>query len=219
MFAIGDVHGCARTFRKLITEEINIHKTDHIYCIGDYVDRGPDSKGVIDFILELRHSGYNIITLRGNHEQMMLDANNSRNDLQNWFFNGGQQTLDSLGIDTVEDLAPQYRTFLESTEFYREWEQYILVHAGLNFQIANPLQDKHAMLWIRDFVVDRKWLDQRIIVHGHTPMPEEALLSQELNSAIDIDAGCVYNMRPGMGHLCAFDLLEKEFLCIPNIDL
>ena len=59
-FAIGDLHGCSRTFRKLILENINLQKEDELYCLGDYVDRGPDSKGVIDFILELKEKGYKV---------------------------------------------------------------------------------------------------------------------------------------------------------------
>jgi hypothetical protein len=78
ILAIGDIHGCANTFHKLIFDEIKIRKSDTIYCIGDYIDRGPDSKAVIDLILDLRKKGYQLRTLRGNHEQLMLDSAKSR---------------------------------------------------------------------------------------------------------------------------------------------
>jgi serine/threonine protein phosphatase 1 len=74
VFIIGDIHGCNKTFRKLVLEKISIRKTDKIYCLGDYIDRGPDSKGVIDFIIQLRKDGFNIHTLRGNHEQLLLES-------------------------------------------------------------------------------------------------------------------------------------------------
>ncbi|MEP6597398.1 MAG: metallophosphoesterase, partial [Ginsengibacter sp.] len=74
IFAIGDIHGCSKTFRKLLIEKINIQKSDEIYCIGDYIDRGEDSKGVIDFISQMRDKNYQIHTLRGNHEEMMLHS-------------------------------------------------------------------------------------------------------------------------------------------------
>ena len=74
IFAIGDIHGCSKTFKKLLLDKIKINKSDTIYCVGDYIDRGEDSKGVIDFILDLRAEGYTIHTLRGNHEQMLLDS-------------------------------------------------------------------------------------------------------------------------------------------------
>ena len=73
IFAIGDIHGCFKTFKKLLLEEIGIQQSDKIYCIGDYIDRGNDSKGVMDFIINLRIAGYHVYTLRGNHEQMMLE--------------------------------------------------------------------------------------------------------------------------------------------------
>ncbi|MBK7956987.1 MAG: serine/threonine protein phosphatase [Bacteroidetes bacterium] len=73
-FIIGDIHGCCNTFQRLVLDEICIRKSDKIYCLGDYIDRGPYSKGVIDFILSLRKSGYHIHTLRGNHEQMLLNS-------------------------------------------------------------------------------------------------------------------------------------------------
>jgi serine/threonine protein phosphatase 1 len=71
-FFIGDIHGCSRTFRKLITDEINIRKNDEIYCVGDYTDRGGDSKGVASLILKIREQNYKINPLRGNHEQMLI---------------------------------------------------------------------------------------------------------------------------------------------------
>ena len=74
VIAIGDVHGCSTTFRKMVLEEINVQKSDVVYCLGDYIDRGPDSKGVVDFIMELRAKGYTLHTLRGNHEQLMMDS-------------------------------------------------------------------------------------------------------------------------------------------------
>ncbi|MEO6813790.1 MAG: metallophosphoesterase, partial [Ginsengibacter sp.] len=65
VFAIGDIHGCIHTFKKLLLDKIKVDKSDKIYCLGDYIDRGHDSKGVIDFILQLRSEGYEIHTIRG----------------------------------------------------------------------------------------------------------------------------------------------------------
>ncbi|HLF63763.1 MAG TPA: metallophosphoesterase, partial [Saprospiraceae bacterium] len=93
VFAVGDIHGCHQTFRKLLLDEIRIKKSDRIYCLGDYVDRGPDSKGVVDFILELRRSGYHIHTLRGNHEQLMMTSIESTENFELWELNGGSATL------------------------------------------------------------------------------------------------------------------------------
>ena len=117
VFAIGDIHGCSKTFKKLLLEKIQIRKSDKIYCIGDYVDRGRDSKGVIDFIIELRKKGYHIHTLRGNHEQMMLDAPISKIKMQHWLKNGGYATLKSFHIESLKEIAPKYLSFLKKKKF------------------------------------------------------------------------------------------------------
>ena len=118
IFAIGDIHGCSKTFAKLLTNKIQLTKEDNIYCIGDYIDRGDDSKGVIDLILKLRAEDYHIYTLRGNHEQMMLDAVNDKKSLNLWLDNGGKNTLKSFGIKSLDELPQEYFSFLKETEFY-----------------------------------------------------------------------------------------------------
>src|ERR1017187_8876025 len=138
LFAIGDIHGCSKTFRKLLLEIIQIRKSDKIYCIGDYVDRGNDSKGVIDFIIELRNKNYHIHTLRGNHEQMMLDATIDRQRLNHWLENGGGATLQSFNISNTNQLPLRYLIFLKQTKHIIVKNKYIFVHAGLNFNIENP---------------------------------------------------------------------------------
>src|SRR5258708_20524945 len=129
VFAVGDIHGCSRTFRKLVLEEIKIRKSDIIFCLGDYVDRGDDSKGVLDFIMDLRAKKYKINTIRGNHEQLMIDSVQSKEMLNLWKKNGGVQTLNSFNVKTYPDVPLQYRAFVEQTDFYLKNKHYILVHA------------------------------------------------------------------------------------------
>lgn len=117
-FAIGDIHGCSKTFEKLLFHKIKLQKTDQIFCIGDYIDRGENSKAVIDLILQLRQDGYNVSTLRGNHEQMMLDCLTDPTAYDLWISNGGAQTLQSFGINTLENLPGKYLSFFKETEFY-----------------------------------------------------------------------------------------------------
>jgi len=106
VFAIGDIHGCSNTFRTMVREEINLQKSDVLYCIGDYIDRGNDSKGVIDLILELRTKGFTIHTLRGNHEQIMMDSGESKEMFRLWMVNGGDTTLRSFDAESYDDFAP-----------------------------------------------------------------------------------------------------------------
>jgi serine/threonine protein phosphatase 1 len=220
-FAIGDIHGCSKTFRKLLLDGIRIQKTDEVYCVGDYIDRGPDSKGVIDLILDLRYDGYAIHTLRGNHEQILLDTLSDKSHLDNWIKNGAIATLNNFGISSIDKFAPGYIDFFNQTAYFLETPQYVFVHAGLNFNYPDPFYDKVAMLWTRDETVDKTKLKGKIIIHGHTPKPYDVIMNQ-LNqpgiASIDIDGGCVYTYRPGMGNLFAINLTDKKLIAVRNSD-
>ncbi len=218
LFFIGDIHGCGETFRKLLTEEIGIGKNDRVICIGDYIDRGPDSKGVVDLILDLRKKGFRIDTLRGNHEQMLLDSENSMEDFSLWLMNGGEDTLKSFEVESIDELEPVYIDFFRQTKFFILTDEFIAVHAGLNFNSDDPLGDKNAMLWIRGYDVDRSLLEGRLLIHGHTPMEGRIIRSQDFTNVINIDGGCVYKHYDGMGSLFAFDFYGRKFLEACNID-
>lgn len=217
IFAIGDIHGCRKTFEKLLTEKLEIKKEDAIYCIGDYIDRGGDSKGVIDLIIKLRAEGYSIFTLRGNHEQMMLDAVTDKKALGLWLDNGGKKTLKSFGIKSLDNLPHEYLTFLNETEFYVEKDNYIFAHAGLNFKNENLFEDKESMLWERNFYPQQPALKNRLLIHGHTPIPLTFILQQKGN-CINIDGGCVYRNRPNFGNLVAINLPGMEYLTEENCE-
>jgi serine/threonine protein phosphatase 1 len=218
VFIIGDIHGCCKTFKKLILEKIVINKSDKIYCLGDYIDRGPNSKGVIDFILKMRRKGYKIHTLRGNHEEMMLNSVNDEKSFLHWTKNGGDKALASFKIDSIKKIKPVYRNFIKRTKFYIETKEFILTHAGLNFSIENPISDKEAMLWIRNFTVNKDYLKGKILIHGHTPRTREYVISQKLESPVNLDGGCVFKDRAGYGSLFALNFYEKKFIEVYNID-
>lgn len=216
IFAIGDIHGCHHTFRKMISDGIRPTKQDHIYCIGDYIDRGPDSKGVIDYILQLRREGYHIHTLRGNHEQLMLDSKGDRQKRLDWYINGGDKTLKSFGVSTFEEMDPVYQEFFRRTRYYFQTPDFIFVHAGLNFNRVDPFEDRDAMLWIRGFVTDSDKIGGRTIIHGHTPEPLDVILHQKREDILNIDAGCVYKHKEAFGHLVAFNLTDSEWIVQKN---
>ena len=218
VFIIGDIHGCCRTFKKLILEKIAIQKSDKIYCLGDYVDRGPNSKGVIDFILQLRKKGFNIHTLRGNHEELLLNSINDEKSFLHWSKNGGDSALASFKIDSIKKLKPLYQNFFKRTKFYIKTKDFILVHAGLNFEVEDPLIDKDAMLWIRNFRVNKDYLKGKILIHGHTPMTRDQIISQHFGSPINLDGGCVFKDKTGYGSLFALNFHEKKLIEIKNID-
>lgn len=224
--AISDIHGCNDTFQRLL-EKLALTASDTLYLLGDYIDRGPDSKGVIDTIFLLQQQGLTVQCLRGNHEQMMLDAVDGGDDelMDLWLDNGGIATLESFVVNGKPNVADEYFTFLENLDLYVEVDEFILVHAGLNFNMPLPFADEDAMLWIRDWYEDlnRSWLGDRIIVHGHTPMPKEEIQTQFKNldklPILDIDGGCVHKgKRRGVGYLVAFDMTNRELYFQDNIE-
>lgn len=217
ILAIGDIHGCSKTFRKLLFTNLNINKSDTIYCVGDYIDRGSDSKGVIDLILELRTEEYQIHTLRGNHEQMLLDSITDKYEKSNWLKNGGDKTMHSFGIQSLRNLPEKYLSFFNETKLYIKTKEFIFVHAGLNFYRKDIFEDKDAMLWIRDFDPEQPALKDQLLIHGHTPLPLNYILNQRSN-CINIDGGCVYHQNEEMGNLIAFDLKERRFIIEKNCE-
>jgi len=215
IFAIGDIHGSNEAFHQMLFAEIKINKHDEIYCIGDYIDRGPDSKDVIDTIMSLREQGYHIHTLRGNHEQMMMDAELSMENFQRWYNNGGNTTLESFDVDKYSAMPRKYKDFFENTQFFFSVDDYIFVHAGLNFERDDIFEDKDAMLWIRDFFPQQNKLGNQQMIHGHTPQSLHDILNQKGN-CINIDAGCVYDNHRNLGNLIAISLPTKEFIVVRN---
>lgn len=217
-YAISDIHGCAVTFKALL-EHLKFSKRDELYLLGDYIDRGPDSKGVIDHIWYLQNNGYTVHCLRGNHEDMLLHEVQQ----ESVFHKGNQDTLLSFGVEHNRDIPKKYIEWMENLHYYFEVDQHIMVHAGLNFRASNPLEDFTEMVWIRHWTddIDYDWLNGRIIVHGHTPTKQ--LEMKKYNKMLDeipamvIDNGCVFEGF-GLGNLVAFDLDTHKLHFYPRVD-
>ncbi|QMU31255.1 metallophosphoesterase family protein [Adhaeribacter radiodurans] len=212
-YAISDMHGCAKTFRYLVEESIKLQPTDQLFLLGDYIDRGPDTKGVIDFILELRAKGIAVTTLMGNHELMLLESLESDKYLLTWLRNGGQATLASFNVQQVTDIPVTYLNFFNQLDFFTELDDYLLVHAGFNFQASNPFTDYESMVWIRNFKLDKQFTNGRRIVHGHTPTGANQIkhsVTRPIFPVINIDGGCVYSRPSGLGKLVALNLDTLE---------
>lgn len=220
-FAISDIHGCSKTFKKLVESKISLQKEDKLYLLGDYIDRGNDSKGVLDYCIELKDKGYDVTFLKGNHEQMMLDSLNNRKAESTWLRHGGRETLKSFGVNQIGKIDSYYFDFLNNLEYYIELDKYILVHASLNFDIKNPFSDKVAMLWSRNYDVIPEKIDNKKIIHGHTPFALNVILGQSLEreNEISIDSGCAFEKKKeGMGYLIALALHDGKFYYEKNID-
>lgn len=216
-YAISDIHGCLLTFKALL-QDLQFSKNDTLYLLGDYIDRGPYSKEVIDYIWELQAQGYQVHCLKGNHEDMV--ARQAKGESISYI---DLACLNSFGITSFKELPAKYADWMDALPHYFEVDNYILVHAGLECRFGNPLMDTRAMLWIRHWEqdIDKDWLGDRIVVHGHTPIEREyienSLAFIDNLSVIDIDNGCVFNGQ-GLGALCAFELESKQLFFKERID-
>ncbi len=216
LLAIGDIHGCMDPFRELVEKKIRIRKSDRIVLLGDYIDRGYQSREVVDYIIDLQNQGFDIIPLMGNHESMLIDSLGSEQSMYNWSMNGGSETLFSFGIKSSIELEFKYLQFFENLLFYYIRDQFIFVHAGFNNEIDDPFQDKSQMIWSRRESYSNPVFNGKIIVHGHTPVPytlcRELVLSDR--NVINIDTGCVYDKLGGYGHLTAIELFTRELFSV-----
>ncbi len=225
--AISDIHGCQKTFLKLL-DRVGLNKKDKLFLLGDYIDRGPRSKEVIDSIMEMKEEGYQITMIRGNHEDIALQCIEDKFSLnyKNWLFHGGDKTLQSFNIYFLHDIKEYYKLIFNNLDYFIESDSYILTHAGLNFDTPeDPMNLFHSMMWVRNWYdsLNYQWLGDRYIIHGHTPITKYEILklheNLEQGRVLNIDAGCCYQGVKGLGHLCAFDLDNKKIYFEKNIDM
>jgi serine/threonine protein phosphatase 1 len=199
--AIGDIHGCSTAFAKLI-EMIALQLDDTIITLGDYVDRGIDSKGVLDLLIDLADR-CRLIPILGNHDEMMLHAKDGRDDFQFWLNCGGDAALDSYGTSRRLDLIPaSHFRFLERCLPYYETATHLFVHANYTPDLPIERQNDHTLRWLslRDFI-PAPHASGKIAVMGHTPQPEVL----DLGHLICLDTGCCTG-----GWLTAIELPSKK---------
>jgi serine/threonine protein phosphatase 1 len=233
-WVIPDIHGYSKTLRALIEDKIKPSHTDTVYFLGDYIDRGPDSKGVIDFIIGLQKDKYNIRTLRGNHEDYLLRTYNNENTRhilgitykntlkKEWFKYGGKATLESFAVNDVHEIPSQYINWMNGLEYHIILDDFILVHAGFNFEIEDPYADQSAMMWIKDFKVDPEKIGNRKIIHGHVPVSLDFISfkkSKKVSNFIDLDNGIYMPEKQGFGNLVALELSTMELQVQSNLDI
>lgn len=217
---ISDIHGCFLTLKKLL-EKIEYHSTDQLLILGDLIDRGPRSKEVLDFFLEVQKIGSPVVLLRGNHEVMFLDALRDSALEARFIRAGGDATLRSFGVDKVHDVPMPYIHLIQKMWSHYEDEFGIYVHAGLNFLKANIFEDEEPMYWSREMTIDPVKTGGRPVIHGHTPtrlsVIEQMINSKSLNYRINVDNGCVF---PGEGYnqLMAYFPKTNHFVVQKNCD-
>lgn len=169
IYAIGDIHGCLKALKTIFKQNL-IKKDDTVVFLGDYIDRGPNSKGVIKWLLKNKEN-YNFKFILGNHEIMMLAAKKSHERLAEWLYFGGSQTLASYKTkgdsNWVNKINKTHWEFIESCESYYEIGNFIFVHAGLEVGKTLKDQNKFHLFW-KKYETTELYSSSKIIICGHT---------------------------------------------------
>jgi serine/threonine protein phosphatase 1 len=196
-YVIGDIHGRSWLLDRLIADLPWDVKVDKIVFLGDLIDRGKDAPGVVARIMDLKRNNANVVVLRGNHEQMMLDTLDY-GDIQ-WLIpeNGGLATLEAYGNDlsdlaSVDDIKipEDHLEFLRSLEYYHEDEQAIYVHAGVVPGRAPAETSADILIWSRNSSFFERY-DGKLCFFGHTPTQFLPRSGRNRKFGIYIKGGCV----------------------------
>lgn len=168
-YAIGDIHGCLTALRTIFNEQY-IKPGDTVVFLGDYIDRGPNSKGVFDWLI-VHQNMFNFKFILGNHEIMMLTAKDHPDRFAEWLHFGGASTLNSYGIEATQDWAEQINqehwNFIDNCLPYLEIDRFIFVHAGLEKNKYLDEQDSHHLFW-KKYETPDLYDKNKTVICGHT---------------------------------------------------
>ena len=205
IFVIGDIHGCLELLKRLMDKIQWQPDKDRLIFLGDYIDRGADPKGVVDFILDLSKNTKKIECLMGNHEASLLDFIDGKNR-EIFFLNGGLHTLESYSINeskTGNTLIPiDHMEFYRSLNLFIELDDYYVVHAGFRPGVKVQEQDFKDMIWIREPFLSSEYDFGKRIIFGHTPFNKSLIMENK----IGLDTGAVYGNR-----LTCLELPDMKF--------
>ncbi len=223
VYAVGDIHGRLDLLQELagkIERDLASAPVDRVVelYVGDYIDRGPDSRGVVEWMMETPPLGNERICLMGNHEEMLLQALNISSGMTDWLFNGGDETIASYLVGRTERpdfptfealrqafvaaLPESHRKFFSSLPRMAEIGGYLFVHAGIRPGVPLDAQDPEDLIWIREPFLDSDADFGKVVVHGHSPVSAPEVRANR----IGIDTGAAYGGRltclvlEGAGH-------------------
>jgi serine/threonine protein phosphatase 1 len=204
LYAIGDVHGCIEHLLKIhncIRSDLKKHPVEdyRIIHLGDYIDKGPSSRAVIDFLVQLKQLDPKCIFLMGNHEEKFLNFLERPEDIGLDFIKyGGRTTIKSYGISarrirkTIRSLKNVFKLlkqyipkshikFLQNLEFSVSFGDYMFCHAGVRAGIPLKQQSEHDLIWIKKEFLEHKELYSKVIIHGHTPFNKPQVKKNRIN--------------------------------------
>jgi serine/threonine protein phosphatase 1 len=213
LYAVGDIHGRLDLLEAMLGRIEADARSSHaerrtLVFLGDYVDRGPDSKGEVEKLISGLPEGFEAHFLKGNHEAILLKFLDHAWSLDNWLLNGGDATMRSYGLDTdrlarldapielwrqalQEALPEAHLQFYRSLRLSVAFGDYLFVHAGVNPSVPLGEQSEADLIWIRGPFLDHAEAFGKIVVHGHTPGKEPVTRSNR----IGIDTGAFFTGR------------------------
>ena len=201
IFVIGDVHGCATELNALL-DKLPLKRETAIVFLGDYIDRGPASRQVVETLLELGRR-LDVFPLLGNHESLLLDLMSAPTSLNSarFIYNGGGATLQSYSKQPGDYLIPdEHLAFLRGLKLAYQSEQHLFVHAGLPDVALDELdeaRDRATLLWVRGPFLNSTFSWSKTVVHGHTHVRKVHVDDRRIN----VDTGCVYDHMLSAIHL------------------
>ena len=233
IFAIGDIHGCKKELRYLLDfleDKEDLSSDDLVVFIGDYIDRGPDSKGVIDLLLDFQLAHPNSIFLKGNHEDMFLDFLGYEGRQGHVYLpNGGEETLESYGThgkagmsEIAQSIPAKHLSFFLNLERMLIVGDYVFVHAGLDPLRTIKTQLDDDVFWIRGEFINNIHNFDKTIVFGHTvykdvlfDLPykigiDTGLVYENLLSCVEVNKKMVYQIREGKRKVKSYPFKKKQ---------
>jgi serine/threonine protein phosphatase 1 len=192
--AVGDIHGCSAALAALL-DVLKPAASDTLVFLGDYIDRGPDSRGVLDQLVALA-GRCRLVPLLGNHEELLIAAVRDRAALRSWLTTGGVEALRSYGWARrgpprpLKDWLPErHWEFLLGCQAYHETPTHFFVHAGYVPELPLDQQPAAALRWrVTDAYTTRPHCSGKVAIVGHTPQRSGEVL--DLGFLIDIDTNC-----------------------------
>lgn len=194
IYIIGDIHGCAALLEKLMQKIDWRPDVDKLIFIGDYIDRGEDSAGVVDHVIGLLKQSKNVRCLLGNHETNLLNFLDGR-EVKTFMYNGGDLTLNSYQTKRGDRSGPliplEHVDFFKSLETRIELDDYHIVHAGFRPKVEIEDQTLEDMTWIREPFLSSDFDFGKPVIFGHTPFPEPYVMHNKTG----IDTGAVFGNK------------------------
>jgi serine/threonine protein phosphatase 1 len=204
IFAIGDIHGCRQKLDKLLSKiDWRPENKEELVFLGDYIDRGPDSYGVVEIVRELKEAHPKEVTLlKGNHEQMFINFITGQEEIL-LSANGVSFTMRSYNQNSPFPVS--HLRFYQELRLYYETENYIFVHAGLKPGRSLFDQSEHDFLWIRDEFLESDYDFGKTVVFGHTPFRQPYLYP----GRVGLDTGAVFG-----GALTCMELSRRQLISV-----